>query len=83
MAIKIKAVGYLQDVLGFKELDINLSKPQKLRDLINGLVGKRLNIDDIIILVNEKPTDLDIYIHDNDTITLVPIISGGRSKVLF
>lgn len=73
--VKIKVLGYLTEILGFIEREINLEKPTKLSNILKRYVN--LDLENIIIIVNNRPAALDTIINENDKIVLMPIIGGG------
>ncbi|MBM4339787.1 MAG: MoaD/ThiS family protein [Deltaproteobacteria bacterium] len=70
---ELKFFGYLSDIVGKRKIEVNLEKPIPLRDLLPPLFPET----NIIILINEKAGSLDSLIKNEDTVALMPILSGG------
>ena len=70
---ELKFFGYLSDLAGTRVKDLRLDHPMPLRELVpSGFPGKN-----IIILINQKVGNLDSEITNQDTVVLMPILSGG------
>jgi len=74
MMVKIRALGYIAEVLGSRELTLNIDKKVKVRELIK--LPKDVE-SRVIILINGKPATLDSEVYNKDQILIVPMISGG------
>ena len=70
---ELKFFGYLSDLAGTRIKELNLSSPVKLRELVPSTFPET----NIIILINQKVGNLDSEIKDNDSVVLMPILSGG------
>lgn len=73
--MKVKAIGWLRDKLGFEEREFYLDKPSKLTDFLPQL--QPVNDDHIIVLVNGKPASKNAIVNNNDEVLLLPMTSGG------
>jgi len=70
---ELKFFGYLADIVGARAKEMSLEKPVALREVLpSGFPEKN-----IIILVNQKGGSLDSLIKDEDSVVLMPILSGG------
>jgi len=74
MMVKIRALGYIAEVLGSRELALNIDKKVKVRELIK--LPKDIELR-VIILINGEPATLDSEVHNKDQILIMPMISGG------
>ena len=70
---EIKFFGYLADLAGTREKEVNLENPVPLREMLPSFFPEK----NIIILINEKVGGLDSLIQDEDSVVLMPILSGG------
>ncbi len=70
---ELKFFGYLAGIAGARAKEINLKKPVALREILPAAFPET----NITILINQKPGHLDSLIHNEDRITIVPILSGG------
>jgi molybdopterin converting factor small subunit len=70
---ELKFFGYLSDLVGTRIKEIRLEHPVTLRDLVP-LAFPEANI---IILVNQKVGSLESEINDQDSVVLMPVLSGG------
>lgn len=75
MQIKVKLFASLRNQLGKKELDLNISGEDKVRDII-----KSLNLaeqDNFITMINGVHCKLDHHLNDGDVLSIFPMIAGG------
>lgn len=72
--MKISAIGYIADIIGGKEFEKNVKEGVRIRDIIK--LPERIELR-IIVLVNDKPVNLDYKVRDMDNITIMPIVGGG------
>lgn len=70
---ELKFFGYLADIVGTRAKEVNLEKPTSLREVLPSTFPE-INI---IILINEKAGSLDSSIKNEDSVVLMPILSGG------
>ena len=70
---ELKFFGYLSDLVGTQIKELSLEHPVKLRELVPSTFPGA----NIIILINQKVGSLDSEITDNDSVVLMPILSGG------
>lgn len=70
---ELKFFGYLADLVGTRKKEVNLEKPVPLRAMLPSPFPEM----NIIILINEKVGSLDSSIKDEDSVVLMPILSGG------
>lgn len=70
---ELKLFGYLTDIVGHRKIEVTLEKPIPLRDILPHAFPET----NIIILINEKTGSLDSLIKNEDSVALMPILSGG------
>jgi len=70
---ELKFFGYLSDIVGSRGKEVNLEKPIPLREMLPSPFPET----NIIILINEKVGGLDSLVQDEDSVVLMPILSGG------
>jgi molybdopterin converting factor small subunit len=70
---ELKFFGYLADIVGARAKEVTLEKPLALREVL----PSRFPETNIIILINQKVGTLDSMIKDEDSVALMPILSGG------
>ncbi len=73
--VKIRALGWIAEKLGFREREIHLNKPVKIIDFLPLL--NEISDEHLIILVNNEPADKNTIIKNEDKIVLMPVVSGG------
>ena len=72
--IRIKVLGYLIDIIGFDNAEIEVETPIKLKNIIS--LPKEV-YNRTIILVNGKSVSLEDEVNDGDEIIVMPFVSGG------
>jgi len=72
--IRIKVLGYLIDIIGFDNAEIEVETPIKLKNIIS--LPKEV-YNRTIILVNGKSVSLEDEVNDGDEIIIMPFVSGG------
>jgi len=70
---ELKFFGYLADIVGARAKEMNLEEPVALREILPSPFPET----NIIILINQKVGNLDSLIKDEDSVVLMPILSGG------
>ena len=70
---ELKFLGYLSKVVGTREEKLVLDKPTPLRKVLPPSFPE----EDIIILIDNKVGDLDSLIRNENSVILMPILSGG------
>ncbi len=70
---ELRFFGYLSDLVGTRIKELRLEQPVTLRELVPPTFPET----NIIILINQKVGNLDSEITDQDTVVLMPILSGG------
>jgi len=68
-----KFLGYLAEVAGSSTKEVVLKEPAHLEEMLPPTFPRR----GIIILINEKPGQFDSLIKDEDSVLVMPMISGG------
>jgi molybdopterin converting factor small subunit len=70
---ELRFFGYLSDLVGTRIKELRLEHSVTLRELVPPTFPE----SHIIILINQKIGNLDSEITDQDTVALMPILSGG------
>ena len=70
---ELKFFGYLAEIVGARAKEMSLEKPVALREILPSRFPKT----NIIILINQKVGNLDSLIKNEDSVVLMPILSGG------
>ena len=70
---ELKFFGYLSDLVGTRIKELRLEHPVTLRELVPSALPET----NIIILINQKVGSLDSEIKDQDSVVLMPVLSGG------
>ena len=70
---ELKFFGYLADIVGARTKEVNLGKSLPLREMVPSPFPET----NIIILINQKVGNLDSLIKNEDSVVLMPILSGG------
>ncbi|HSB07847.1 MAG TPA: MoaD/ThiS family protein [Thermodesulfobacteriota bacterium] len=70
---ELRFFGYLSDLAGTRIKELRLEQPVTLRELVPPTFPET----NVIVLINQKVGDLDSEIADQDTVILMPILSGG------
>jgi molybdopterin converting factor small subunit len=70
---EFKFLGYLADVTGVRVKSLYLETPTPLRKIL----PPSFPAENVIILVNQKVSHLDSLIKNEDSVVIMPIISGG------
>jgi molybdopterin converting factor small subunit len=69
----LKFFGYLSDLAGTRTKELKLEHPVTLRELVPSTFPEA----NIIVLINQKAGSLDSEIQDQDSVVLMPVLSGG------
>ena len=75
--VRIKALGVMRDLLGFKEKEVTIDEPCSIREIID---VEKLNViepERIIVLVNHQYANFDTIVRNEDYIAIMPVIGGG------
>ena len=70
---ELKFFGYLADIVGARAKEMSLEKPVALREILPSPFPEK----NIIVLINQKAGSLDSLIRDEDSVVLMPVLSGG------
>ena len=70
---ELKFFGYLAEIVGARAKEMSLENPVALREIL----PSRFPETNIIILINQKVGNLDSLIKNEDSVVLMPILSGG------
>jgi molybdopterin synthase sulfur carrier subunit len=80
MKVKVLYFSQVKDKVGKNEEEIEF-EGKTLKDLVDVLVNKYPNIEDILkrsmFAVNESYETMDYNLQDNDIIAIIPPVSGG------
>lgn len=74
---KIKLIGWVADLAKFKEKEMKISSPIKVKDLLNIRIIDEIDEERIIVLINGKPATLETKVKNSDQIVVMPVIGGG------
>jgi molybdopterin converting factor small subunit len=69
----LEFLGYLAEVAGSRTRQFKLDAPKRLQELLPSAFPKT----NIIVLVNQRAISLDSLIRDEDSVIIMPILSGG------
>jgi molybdopterin converting factor small subunit len=69
----LKFFGYLADIVGARAKEVSLEKPVALREILPFPFPET----NIIILINQNVGNLDSLIKNEDSVVLMPMLSGG------
>ena len=72
---KIKLIGYVAEIFGYREKIIKLEKPLRLAELLS--FPKNVETDRLIILVNGIPATLESIVANEDEILIMQMLGGG------
>ena len=70
---ELRFFGYLTDLAGTRAKEVTLEKPTKLRDI----VPLPFPESDMVILINQQAGSLDSMVSDEDSVVIMPMLSGG------
>lgn len=71
--VKIKLLGYVAGLAGFKKKEIQINKRVKVKDLL----GVKMSEEKIIVLVNGISGSLETDLSNSDEVVVLPIVGGG------
>jgi len=74
---KIKLIGWIADLAKFKEKEIKIEFPIKVKELLNIKEIDEIDEERIIVLINGKPATLETKVKNNDNVVVMPVIGGG------
>jgi len=70
---ELKFFGYLADIVGARAKEMSLEEPVALREILPSPFPEK----NIIVLINQKAGNLDSLVKNEDSVVLMPILSGG------
>lgn len=79
MNIKVKAFGICKDIMGARELTLEM-EGKNVGDLRKFLILKYPEIaklNSLLIAVNESYSENDLPLNETDEVALIPPVSGG------
>lgn len=71
--VEIKFLGYLTEMAGTRKKEVFIESPTPLRKILPPSFPEK----NIIVLIDGKSGDLDTLISPGQSITIMPILSGG------
>ena len=71
---RIKVLGHLAEVAGFREKFFKPEKGTRIKDIIK-LEG--VNMERVVVMVNQDAGSWDHEIQEDDDIVILPVIGGG------
>lgn len=79
MNVKIKTFGISRDILGGREVTIDLSGTSvgDLRKQLNSQFPELIKLNSLFIAVNLEYASDEVLIQEKDEIALIPPVSGG------
>ncbi len=73
--VKLRFLGYIAEKMGTREINIEISMPIKLSELLETIKG--INMERAVVIVNNKAATPDTPIKNKDEIVIMPVIGGG------
>lgn len=70
---KFRFLGYLAEATGHRTKEVILEKPTRLREIF----PMPFNEKNVIILIDEKVGNFDNLIENENSVIIMPILSGG------
>lgn len=70
---ELKFLGYLADVVGVRGKNLVLDKPMPLREVLPSSFPEK----NVIILIDKRVGNLDSVIENENSVIIMPILSGG------
>lgn len=80
MKCRIKAFGITREIVGQRELILDLPEGKKIADLKAILFGQHPQLEalkSLFIAVNQEYAEDQALLKDNDEIALIPPVAGG------
>ena len=78
--VKIKAFGITRDILGAREVEVQLEEGRTVGDLKSHLARAYpdvLALKSLFVAVNNEYADDSVILGDTDEVALIPPVSGG------
>ncbi|MCE4624607.1 MAG: MoaD/ThiS family protein [Desulfurococcales archaeon] len=72
--VKLKLLGYLAEVMGGREKEVEICGERRVADLIN---APDIDLEELVILINGRGARPEAKVKPEDTVTILPHISGG------
>jgi len=72
---KIKLIGYVAELLGYREKTLKIKKPLRLQELLH--FPRKTETSRLIILVNGAPATPESKITDEDEVVIMQMLGGG------
>ena len=80
MKYKINLFGITRDIVGGKEVEIEMSQSPNVQAVLDKLKNTYPKLEDIkslLIAVNSEYAEPNLVLSENDEIALIPPVSGG------
>jgi len=73
--MKVRAIGFAEKLLGFKEKEFVIEGEKKLSEIID---FSEVPLNLIAIIVNERAATKDKLVTNNDEVIITQIVAGGK-----
>jgi len=73
--VKIRLIGYIAEVFGYREKTVNIEKPVRIEELFS--FPNNMDKERLIILINGTPATLKSKVLDKDEIMIMQMVGGG------
>lgn len=81
MQVTVKLFSFLGQMAGTDRLTVDLIDGASVSDLLNSLniqfENKLLQIEQIVVLINQKQASFQSVLNENDYVLLLPVLGGG------
>mgnify|MGYP001199730813 CR=1 FL=1 len=81
MRVKVKVFASFREICGFTEKELIVSDEIKVLEIVDVLIKSSIGLaekkDTLLVAVNEEYCDLNMTLHEGDTVALFPPVSGG------
>lgn len=81
MHVKVKLFAFYRDIIGKKELKLEIERGRRVEELLNYLIKRypKLGMDKegLVVSVNYNYASLKTVLNDGDEVALLPPVSGG------
>ncbi len=79
--VKVKFFASARDVVGSKQIEMDIKKGSKTKDVLETLIDKYPGLNDLkdqlILAVNKQTGKRDKVLEEGDEIAVLPPVSGG------
>jgi molybdopterin converting factor small subunit len=81
MQVTVKLFSFLGQIAGTDRITVDLIDGASVSDLLSSLNiqfdNKLLQIEQIVVLINQKQASFQSILNENDYVLLLPVLSGG------